>query len=134
MSDCAHAIFVHAQSCLVLPCAHTCTKSPEILFGNRKYDGRLFSKFGKYLLMGCGEIGISLTVHVYISNFSLYFQIYSKFKVPSTLTVENYDNPVGIFENLISKCPSFSGIMTYFLANIVNSSQSYSLLVNITDY
>ena len=71
---------------------------------------------------------------MFISNFSLYFQLYSKFKMPSTQTVENYDNRFGIFKNLLSKCPSFSGKMTYFLANIVISSPSYSSLVNFTDY
>ena len=71
---------------------------------------------------------------MFIFNFLLYFQLYSNLKVPSTQTAQNYDNPFGIFENLLSKCPSISGKMTHFLANTVISSPSYSSLVNFTDY
>ena len=42
---------------------------------NRIYVGRLFSKFGKDLIRGCGEIGISLTLHAYLQFFFVFLPI-----------------------------------------------------------
>ena len=33
MSNCGHANFLHAHSCLVLPCVHTCMDLLKLLFG-----------------------------------------------------------------------------------------------------
>ena len=134
MSNCAHAMSVHAQSCWALPLrAYMHRLSWNFVWRTENMLVDYIQNLGK-IRSGVMEKSAFHWLCMFISNFSLYFQLYSKFKVPSTQTVENYDNPFGIFENLLSKCPSFSGKMTYFLANIVISSPSYSSLVNITDY
>ena len=43
---------------------------------NRKYVGRLYSKFGKDQIRGYGEIGISLTMHVYLQFFFVFSAIF----------------------------------------------------------
>ena len=54
-----------------------------------------FQNFGK-IRSGVVEKSAYHGLCMFIANFSLYFQLYSKLKVPSTQTVENYDNPYGI--------------------------------------
>ena len=69
----------------------------KITLENRIYVGSLSLKYEKDLLHGCGEVCLSLAMHVYLQFFFVFSAIF-QVKVPSTRTAQNYDNPFVIFE------------------------------------
>ena len=48
----------------------------KITLENRKYVGSLSLKFEKDLLCGCGEICLSLAMHVYLQFFFVFSDIF----------------------------------------------------------
>ena len=121
---CTDIAWAHLLMISDLVCMHIKEASRKFVWRTENMLVDYFQNLGK-IRSGVVEKSAYHWLCMFISNFSLYFQLYSKLKVPSTQTAQNYYNPFGIFENLLSKCPSFSGKMTYFLANIVISSPSY---------